>query len=418
MEAFEMSIRSSMHGIGRSVLGMLVNADGGGYQGKTISCGEGHQYKFIDYRYKELLTALGPVAVKRAYYYDQECHTGFCPKDRVLDIEGTSYSSGVRRMMSKVGAYRPFGLGHEDLNDLADIRVSAKEVERVSQMVGNQAEAFHAAEAKASLSDKIVPIKPAPKIYACLDGTGVPVVRKETAGRKGKGEDGQSKTREVKLGCVFTQTSVDQEGRPVRDDASTSYTGAIETADVFGRRIYQEAMRRGMHWAGEVIVIGDGAVWIWNIADEQFYGATQIVDLFHAREHYWIIARACFGQSKDKLYQWTEERRKELDNGKPEDVIEAIKRCSSLPGYDQAIGEREIGYFEKNKERMRYADFRKRGLFVGSGVLEAGCRTVVGQRLKQSGMHWTVRGANSIIALRCCILSNRWEDFWEHRAAA
>jgi len=192
------------------------------------------------------------------------------------------------------------------LNDLADIRVSAKEVERVSQMVGNQAEAFHAAEAKASLSDKIVPIEPAPKIYACLDGTGVPVVRKETAGRKGKGEEGQSKTREVKLGCVFTQTSVDQAGRAIRDDASTSYTGAIETADVFGRRIYQEAMRRGMHWAGEVIVIGDGAVWIWNIADEQFYGATQIVDLFHAREHYWIIARACFGKNKDILYQWTQ----------------------------------------------------------------------------------------------------------------
>jgi hypothetical protein len=412
-----MSIRSSMHRIGGSMLGMLVNADGGGCQGGTIPCGEGHQYKFIDYRDKELLTVLGPVAVKRAYYYDQECHTGFCPKDRVLDIEGTSYSSGVRRMMSKVGAYRPFGLGHEDLNDLADIRVSAKEVERISQMVGNQAEAFHAAEAKASLSDKIVPIKPVPKIYVCLDGTGVPVVKKETAGRKGKGEDGQSKTREVKLGCVFTQTSVDQEGRPVRDDDSTSYAGAIETADVFGRRIYQEAMRRGMHWAGEVIVIGDGAIWIWNIADEQFYGATQIVDLFHAREHYWNIARACFGQNKDKLYQWTEERRKELDNGKPEDVIDAINRCSSLPEYDQAIGEREIGYFEKNKERMRYADFRKRGLFVGSGVLEAGCRTVVGQRLKQSGMHWTVRGANSIIALRCSILSNRWEDFWEYRAA-
>jgi hypothetical protein len=255
-------------------------------------------------------------------------------------------------------------------------------------------------------------------MYVCMDGTGVPVVKKETAGRKGKGENGQAKTREAKLGCVFTQTYVDQEGRPVRDDESTSYTGAIETAELFGRRIYQEAMRRGMDWAKEVCVIGDGAPWIWNIADEQFYGATQIVDLFHAREHYWNVAKACFGQNKDKLYQWTEERRKELDDGRPEEVIDAINRCSSLPGYDKEIGEREIGYFEKNKGRMRYADFRKRGLFVGSGVLEAGCRTVVGQRLKQSGMHWTVRGANSIIALRCSIMSNRWEDFWEHRAVA
>jgi hypothetical protein len=255
-------------------------------------------------------------------------------------------------------------------------------------------------------------------MYVCMDGTGVPVVKKETAGRKGKGEDGQAKTREAKLGCVFTQTCVDREGRPARDDESTSYIGAIETAEVFGGRIYQEAMRRGMNSAGETVVIGDGAPWIWNVADEQFYGATQIVDLFHAREHYWNVAKACLGQNKDKLYQWTEERRKELDDGRPEEVIDAIHHCSSLPGYDQATCEREIGYFTKNKDRMRYADFRKRGLFVGSGVLEAGCRTVVGQRLKQSGMHWTVRGANSIIALRCSILSNRWEDFWERRVAA
>jgi hypothetical protein len=417
LEAFEMSIRSSMHRIGGDMLEMLVNADGGGYQGRTIFCEEGHPYEFIDYRYKEVLTALGPVAIKRAYYYDQESHAGFCPKDRALDIEGTSYSPGVRRMVSKVGAYRPFGLGHEDLYELADIRVNAKAVERISETAGNQVEAFHAAEAKASLSDKVVSIKAIPRMYVCMDGTGVPVVKQETAGRQGKGEDGQAKTREVKLGCVFTQAGVDLNGCPVRDEDTTSYTGAIETADVFGQRIYQEAMRRGMHWAKEICVLGDGAIWIWNIADEQFYGAIQIVDLFHAREHYWNVAKACFGQNKDKLFQWTEERRKELDDGRPEEVIDAINCCSSLPGYDKVIAEREIGYFEKNKERMRYADFRKRGLFVGSGVLEAGCRTVVGQRLKQSGMHWTVGGANSIIALRCSILSNRWEDFWEQRAA-
>ena len=203
----------------------------------------------------------------------------------------------------------------------------------------------------------------------------------------------------------------------MRDDGSTSYTGAIESAEAFGQRIYQESMRRGMDRADKVCVLGDGAAWIWNIADEHFYGVPQIVDLYHAREHYWKVAKACFGQNKDKLHQWTGERRRELDDGRVEDVIDAIHSCSSLPGCDKAICDREIGYFEKNKRRMRYADFRKRGFFVGSGVLEAGCRTVIGQRLKQSGMHWTVRGANSIIALRCSIMSNRWEDFWEHRVA-
>ncbi len=165
-------------------------------------------------------------------------------------------------------------------------------------------------------------------------------------------------------------------------------------------------------------MLGDGALWIWNIVDEQFYGATQIVDLYHAREHYWNVAKACFGQNKEKLHQWTEKRRSELDDGRVEDIVDAIKLLMSLPECDKEACEREINYFEKNTERMRYGDFKNRGLFVGSGVVEAGCRTIIGQRLKQSGMHWTVKGANSIIALRCSLLSNRWEDFWEHRAAA
>jgi hypothetical protein len=418
LEAFEMSIRSTVHKVGGRILELLINADGGDYRGRTLPCAQGHEYEFVEYRDKVLVTVVGPVSVRRAYYFDKGCGSGYCPKDCVLDIEGTSYSSGVRRMMSKVGAYRPFALGHEELEELAGIRVSTKEVERVSEGVGVQMEGFYTTQGEAALAEKIVPIKPIPRMYICMDGSGVPVVKKETAGRPGKGEDGQAKTREAKLGCIFTQTGLDEEGRPVRDEESTSYTGAIEPVEAFGRRIYQEAKRRGLDRAQEVCVLGDGAPWIWNIADEQFYGATQIVDLYHARVHYWNVAKACFGQDKDKQHQWAEDRRQALDDGKVEEVMEAIKILSRLRRHDKEICEREIGYFERNRDRMRYADFRKRGLFVGSGVLEAGCRTVIGQRLKQSGMHWTVRGANSIIALRCSLLSNRWEDFWESRVCA
>jgi len=408
-----------MHEIGSKMLEGLINADGGDYRGRTIPCDKGEPYEFIGYREKKLLTVLGPVTVKRAYYYDRQGQRGCCPKDNTLDIVGTSYSAGARRMMSKVGAYRPFGLGHEDLYELAGIVVSAKEVERMSERVGRQVEAFHGEEACAALAGDVVSKKPTiPKMYVCMDGSGVPMTKKETAGRQGKGQEGQAKTREAKLGCVFTQTRVDKEGWPIRDELSTSYTGAIEGAEPFGWRIYKEAKRRGMDWAKEVNVLGDGAPWIWNIADEHFPGATQIVDLYHAREHCWNVGRACFGQDREKLHQWVESRRRELDDGRVGDVIKAIGQMSSLPGYNKEVCEREIGYFGKNSNRMRYAEFRARGLFVGSGVLEAGCRTVIGQRVKQSGMHWTVKGANSILALRCSIMSNRWEDFWEHRAAA
>jgi len=405
-----------MHVIGVKMLETLLNSDGGDYRGASISNKEGHTAQFVDYREKKLLTVLGEATVKRAYYHDKERHCGFCPKDESLDIVATHYSPGVRRLMSKVGAMRPFDLGHQDLYELANIRVNAKEVERVSEMVGDQVETFHCGQAEAALSAKVIPIKAIPRLYISMDGTGVPVVKRETTDRRGK-DGGQAKTREAKLGCVFTQTAIDKEGRPIRDEQSTSYIGAIETADEFALRLYKEAKRRGIDKATEVCVIGDGALWIWNIADEQFYGACQIVDLYHAREHYWAVAKACF-KSKEEQKQWAEERRLELNKGDVELVIKAIEALSTLPGYDRELCEREIGYFGKNRERMRYADFKKRGLFVGSGVMEAGCRILVSQRLKQSGMHWSKRGANNIIALRCIQLSNRWEDFWEYRAAA
>lgn len=420
LESLETCIRSSMHKTGSVMLEKLLNADKG-YRGRTVHCERGDKFEFVEYRDKILLTVLGSVKVTRAYYYDKECKEGFCPRDKELDIQGTSFSPGVRRMMGRVGAYRPFGQGSEDIKALAGIDINAKEIERVSQQLGMEAEEFCKEQAdmatEAALSDKVFQIKSIHRMYVCMDGTGVPVVKAETVNRQGKA-DVQAKTREAKLGCIFTQTGVDKDGRPQRDEDSTTYAGAIETAENFGKRIYAEAKRRGIDSAGEVCVIGDGAPWIWNIAEEHFHGATQIVDLYHAREHCWNVANACFPNDKNKLKLWVDKRIEELDDGKVEEVIEVIKELSHLTECGKNICEKEIGYFEKNKHRMRYNDFKKKGLFIGSGVLEAGCRTVIGQRLKQSGMHWSVKGANSIIALRCCLLSNRWEDFWESRVSA
>jgi hypothetical protein len=417
LEPLEIQIRSSMHSVGGVMLEKLLDSDGGDYRGRTMPCEKGHVFEFKEYRDKELLTVLGPVTVKRAYYYDKNCKEGDCPKDAALDIVETSFSPGVRRIIGRAGAKGPFALGYEDIKEMAGIEVDPKAIERVSHQLGEEIEAFNR-EAVLSSVDQVWPIEGISKMYICMDGTGVPVTKTETMDRKGKGEEGEAKTREAKLGCVFTQTTVDEKGHPVRDEGSTSYAGAIETAEVFGSRIYAEAVRRGLEKAQKVCVIADGSPWIWNIAEEHFYGATQIIDLYHAREHYWNVARIVFGSDQAALDAWTEERRKELDRGEVEAVIEAIQHLSPRKKEQKEISEKEISYFEKNKDRMRYDDFRRQGLFVGSGVVEAGCRTVIEQRLKQSGMFWTVKGANSIIALRCCLLSNRWEDFWEYRACA
>ena len=255
-------------------------------------------------------------------------------------------------------------------------------------------------------------------MYIAMDGTGVPVVPCETEGRRGKDVTGKAKTREAKLGCVFTQTGLNEKGRPVRDAASTTYIGAIETAEAFGPRIFAEAMRRGVTRAKQVIVLGDGAHWIWGIAEEHFHGAIQIVDLYHAREHLSELGKVLYGSGSASSKAWSAARSEELDAGAVEQVVAAMKRLRPRQAESQEEVRKAIGYFERNADRMRYAQFCSQDLFVGSGVMEAGCRTIVGQRLKQSGMRWTVRGANSIIALRCAQLSGRWEEFWEACSAA
>jgi hypothetical protein len=412
-----MSIRSSMHQVGGVMLEKLLDFDRG-YQGPRVPCGKGHQADFVDYRSKDVQTVLSRIRVRRAYYHCGRCKAGTFPKDSDLDIVSTSFSPGVRRLMARVGGKEAFDEGRQDLDALAGIVVNAKEVERVSEAIGEQIEALACRERQAALSGKIVQIRPVPKMYVAMDGTGVPVVPRETEGRQGKDETGRAKTREAKLGCVFTQTSVDSEGWPVRDDGSTTYVGAIEGAEEFGRRIFTEAIRRGARCAQQIIILGDGAPWIWNLASEHFPDAIQIVDLYHAREHLSALAKIVYGPSSREAKHWAQARIEELDAGNVEAVLTAMARLRPRNDDIKNDVRKAGGYFQTNAERMRYRLFRGQGLFVGSGVVEAGCKTIVGLRLKQSGMRWTVRGANAIIALRCCELSGRWEQYWEARCAS
>jgi hypothetical protein len=322
-------------------------------------------------------------------------------------------------MMGQVGGKEAFDDGRKDLEILAGVLVTTKAVERVSETTGKQIEQQNQREQKQALSGKVVPFMSKvaiPNLYIAIDGTGVPVVKRETEGRKGKDKTGQAKTREAKIGCVFTQTAVDAEGYAVRDEGSTTYIGAIETAEAFGNRIYAEAVRRGITRAQKVVILGDGAKWIWGIADEHFPGTIQVVDLYHAREHLAKVAKLLYGSTSKKSQEWLSARRDELDDGDVENITGALNRLRPKDNAVRKEIKTELEYFRRNTKRMRYAAFRSQGLFVGSGVVEAGCKTIIGQRLKLSGMHWTVKGANAIIALRCCQMSDRWEEFWESRA--
>jgi len=333
----------------------------------------------------------------------------------VLDVVGTGFSAGLRRMMAKTGAEVCFDKARDFILELSGVSVTDKEVERVAERVGEQiaGEQQRMVESAMKGEDGCSGHSPATLCIAA-DGTGAPVLRSESKGRKGKGNDGVARTREVKLGAIFTQTKVDKDGKPIRDPLSTTYVGKIESADSFGPRLYAEALRRGLSGTKRVEFLGDAAVWIWNLADLHFPGAWQIIDYYHAAEHLGELSRLLFPDDEERKSQWLEIVCDKLWLGKLSSVISELR---SLPvrGKKKAKVQKEIAFFVKNRKRMRYKRFRDQGLFIGSGVVEAGCKSLIAARLKRSGMHWSVRGANAIIALRCCLESGDFDDFWESR---
>ena len=205
----------------------------------------------------------------------------------------------------------------------------------------------------------------------------------------------------------------------MRDEGSVTYTAAIESAaevadgspSDFAGRALREAARRRYCEAARRVILGDGALWIWNLADTHFPGAIQIVDRFHVKEHLSNVAKAIWGGPSDLARGWAKARHEELDNEKFKQLFQALQvHAKEVPEARQCLN-----YIQNNRHRMRYKTFRAMGLCTSTGVVEAGCKHTIGTRLKRPGMHWTESGANAIIALRCSRLSGRFESFWERR---
>jgi hypothetical protein len=321
LEAVEAAVRSAMHRAGAAALTEMLRFPEPDADRRTVACACGQHAHYREMRAKPVLTAVGHVEVSRPYYLCAHCHTGQFPADVELDIENTEFSPGVRRMHALVGQGAPFDHGREQMRVLAGLEVTTKAVERTAEAIGGDIAQREQQEIQRAvqLELPIVVGEPMPILYMQMDGTGLPVVKKETEGRKGKTDGQPAHTREAKLGCVFTQTSWDREGYPIRDPDSTTYTGAIETAEEFGRRLYVEAWKRGWSHAKKKVVIGDGAEWIWNLAADHFPGAVQIVDLYHARQHLWELVRKLYPNDEVRQRAWIKVHQKRLlDKGKIE----------------------------------------------------------------------------------------------------
>lgn len=355
---------------------------------------------------REVESLFGPLTLRRNYYHASATQTGRYPLDDALKLIGP-YTPALAQLMSRAGAQTGFESGSEDLRVYGGLTIQGRQIHRLMQTIGP---AIHCAVETAPVP---LPDKPIPVLYVEVDGTGAPMVPAALAGRKGKQPDGTAKTREVKLGCVFTQQGTDAEGQPVRDANSTTYLCGLETAGDFGTRLRQEARRRGLGRSERVVLLGDGAAWVWELGRVNFPWAIEILDYYHAREHLTRLVEALVGPGTPAAAKLQKRWESWLWAGDvPRLLKTARRRGQAGNGELSATVATELGYFEKNQRRMRYSQFRRQGLFIGSGVVEAGCKTVVGQRAKQSGMCWTEAGLLAVLHTRCALLGGQFDTYW------
>jgi len=415
-EALEVALRQRTLRLAAHAIEQRLNADFSDEANTRFGCPCGKEARYVARRTKNFVSVLGPLRLERAYYHCTTCGHGFYPRDRHMGIENTSQSPALTRMIGTVGAMVSFQEGSALLQELAGVPVDAKQVERTAEALGKEI-----AEDERLHSEPLDSLPLPRTLYLGMDGTGIPLRAEELVGRTGKQPDGSAKTGEVKLCTIWSAESLDTEGTPIRDEGSVTYSAALESASAldtaatrspFAQRVWREATRRRFCQAPRRVVLGDGALWIWNIADDQFPDATQIVDRYHAKEYLSDLGKALYGPTAPRAAQWAERRKEELDTGKFSALLNAIRR--QVPRSD--LARRCLHYFKTNRERMHYPEFHAQGLCTSSGVVEAGCKVAIGTRLKRAGMHWTKQGSNAIIALRCAKLSGRFQDFWERRS--
>jgi len=405
LEAVELGLRHALLQDGRTVLERLVQSVANGLKEAQAPKGE----KCHADRPRGVETIFGPLELKRDYLYSPKDKQGHCPLDEALGlIDGAS--PGLVRLASRAAAREGFEAASDDLKELAGIQIDGRQIQRLVAHSGPMI------AVQLRLTGPEVEPKPMPICYVEADGTGIPMMAEELVGRKGKQDDGTAKTREVKLGCVFSQTTTDEEGQPMRDHQSTSYVGTLQSVESFAPLLRDEARRREIGKSPKVVFIGDGAAWIWELARTHFPLAILILDFYHMMEYLHELSQLLYGKDTPWGGRIKDQWKEQMERDEVQSVIDAIhmrtEQLEQLPAATLKKIREKTGYLENNKDKMLYGTFRQQGLFYGSGVVEAGCRAVIGQRLKQSGMFWSQAGAENILALRCALMSDRWNECW------
>jgi hypothetical protein len=361
--------------------------------GECVYCGKG--LNNLGLREKEFRTLCGPIRIRRRVGYCPSCRKTTAALDKRLKADNTGVTPGLARVICRTAlevAYKPT---KELLTDtLGFAPCSAREIERIANMHGA------AMGDSPEVSLPTLGRRKGKHFHLAMDGTMIPGLPDP--------KEHRLKWHEVKLAVI----------EDVRDIDAPLYVASTGNAEAFGKQLWDELHSRGMDGRELAQITADGAPWIWNLVDTHFPEATQLLDFYHAAEHLFKTAAALW--PKDTADAWSRQRLKQLKAGEINDFFAELKRTAEEhPMDDSALGpKRLLNYFETNRNRLGYAKALKNNLPIGSGVIESAGRHIVQQRLKQSGMRWSLTGAQHILNLRTRHRSGQFEQYWENLAAA
>ncbi len=445
-EAEQVILKSAMS-VGRGWLEQMMNGareENYAHARREGTCG--HRQRLVGEREKTVLTMLGKVTLHRPYYQCMEkekeqngeeattCRHGEVPVDKLWGLEHGRTSPGVQKIVSYFGASQTLSEIAEALEMVLPFSIPARQVLHLLQPVGEALMRQEEEQVKKMKQEAVQKQSSAPpegkhqqrvsrRWYVELDGVmarmrrgSVPMVKEE------KDRPGDV-YREIKVGAVFEATrgrnrSELVPGVFVDEAGPIEYVARRTTAEDFGYFLYHLAQTCGVQEGDEVVVLGDGAAWIWRLAQEHFPQAVHIVDLWHAREHVWKVANAVYGRGKQPAATWAKQACDWLSEGNMEVLIHAIEDLPPIApeaGASRSVPEIEADYFRTNAKRMQYPAFRAKGMHLGSGIAEAACKTVVSTRAKRSGMRWTPQGLDAVLALRTTVLNKTYRAFWQQR---
>ena len=409
--ALEIESREIGLNFGAKLLEQAIRLYGGGHLGQTLPCKcpeDRASMKFIRYDRKSFITATGKIEARSAYYHCSQCQSSRWPAFERLGLGPGGLSEGARRLAAYAGAERGgFERAEALVEKLSGIELSASTIERTCEQVGSEIKQQQKAEVERAFQETNCPPQSSQppqgvkQLHIAIDGTTAPT---------------EAGYREVKTAAIYELAP--RQGKSARAE-HVSYVSSFERAEEFGRAMWAEAMRRGAGEANPIVVLGDGAAWIWNVYALHFpEDRVEILDFYHASEHLGAVAKAAFGEASAKAQQWhVKQAARLLERGGAKRVVAILKRLSlSKKGRAQALSD-QIGYFENNLGRMNYYAYLQQGYHIGSGLAESACKHLVGERLKQSGMtNWSQQGAEAVLRVRVVIANGTFDHYCDKAA--